>query len=314
MINKLKNAYQIDIYYKDNNEECNYLQIEGTFNNITSNQTTNAQIITARLEDRKINEKPFDVKIIYHDGKYYLNESIFDDTNLVVKNEDNEIIVLEDTNQDTILEISIHLEENKSKKNEINLSRYIQESIVKTNKQHIKYSEFSICYAPEYLITVNIANELSKLQSENIIDGIYLEWNIKDLISDEGLDEIKDIRDGKCDICILFKDGNNSLIEVKNTITQVGAKLRSIYKDIERIEQFVLNKDTSFHDGYVSFIVKAKSENKLEEKTKGFIEDMKKHFPNLILTEDISTFKEYENDDEHEYFLSSIVIKITLNN
>ena len=51
-----------------------------------------------------------------------------------------------------------------------------------------------------------------------------------------------------------------------------------------------------------------------EEIKKGFIEDMKKYFPNLILTEDISTFKEYENDDEQEYFLSSVVIKITLNN
>lgn len=194
--------------------------------------------------------------------------------------------------------------------NQANLTNYIQKSIYDTNKQHIKYSEFSICYAPEYLITTNIANDISILQKEKIVDGIYLEWNIKDLITDEGLDEIKDIREGKCDICILFQDGKNSLIEVKNTITQVGAKLRSIYKDIERIEHFILNKNTSFDDGYISFIVKAKSKEKVESKTINFIKDMKDYFSNLLLEENINIFKEYEEDNEENYFLSSVVIKI----
>jgi len=107
MSNKLYNAYQIDIYFEDESGECNYSQIEGTFRNTSEDETIK---ISARLEDRSLNEKPFEVKIIYNKGKYYLTESIFIDTNLIVQSEDNDLIVLEDTNPDTTLEISIHLD------------------------------------------------------------------------------------------------------------------------------------------------------------------------------------------------------------
>ena len=192
----------------------------------------------------------------------------------------------------------------------MDLTKSIQEAIHSTNLQHIKLSEYSISFAPEYLITVNIANELSNLQKCSIIHGVYLEWNIQDLLEEEKIKDKTNIRDGKCDICILFNDNRNSIIEVKNTITQVGGKLKSIYKDIERIEHFILDKNSTFVDSYVCFIVKANSKSNVEIKTKKYITDIKNYFIKLELQEDINLFKEYDNDDE-KYFLSSVVIKIT---
>ena len=146
----------------------------------------------------------------------------------------------------------------------------IHKSIKKTNIEHKELTDYNIMYAPEYLITVNITKNLKQLQN---ISYVYMEWNIKDLLSSDSLN-ISNIRDGKCDICAVFNDNTNALIEIKNTITQKGAKLQSIYKDIERIATFINHENDLFNLGYVVFIVKSNSKDNVIKKANVYISFM----------------------------------------
>lgn len=192
----------------------------------------------------------------------------------------------------------------------MNLTEIIQESIKKTNKQYIEYSEFSICYAPEYLITSNILHDIFKLKKNSSVDQVYLEWNICDLIKDENLKSKENVRKGKCDICVLFDDRSNSIIEVKNTVKNQGNKLKSIIGDIKRIKLFILDENSSFKDGYVSFLTIDKNENDVFKRAKLLESKIKREFPELKFENNITIFKEYEEELEENY-LASIVMKIS---
>ena len=185
------------------------------------------------------------------------------------------------------------------------LTNTIHQVMINTNQEHLKLTEWSIVYAPEYLITVNLTKEIKKLCD---VDNVYMEWNIKDLISSDNIKNIENIRDGKCDICILMNDNTNILIEVKNTITNNGSKLKSIHKDIERIGKFILNNNDSFNIGYVCFLVKANGKEKVKEKSETYFSEMNTIFPNLELFRYIEVFK--EEDEDNCNYIASVVVKI----
>jgi len=194
----------------------------------------------------------------------------------------------------------------------LNLTAHIQKAILNTNQEHINFSEYGISYAPEYLITTNIAKEIYTLKNKNNEIGVYLEWNIKDLLKDEGIELSEVVRDGKCDICIFFNRTTNAIIEVKNTVTNKGPRLTSIHKDIERIQYFLLNIDSTFKDSYVCFLVQAKNKKKTKEKATSYIDEIRKEFDTLSFKENIKFFKE-NNNDEEEFFLASVVLLIKPN-
>ena len=182
------------------------------------------------------------------------------------------------------------------------IENIISLAIENTNQEHIEMTEYGIYKAPEYLITVNISKELQKLDN---IAYTYMEWKTKDLLESDNL-EINNIRNGKADICVVFEDNTNALIEVKNTITQIGAKLNSIHKDIERIGEFILNANDFFNIGYVCFIVMANTQKYSLDKANKFISGMIKKFKNLQLVATTTSFQ----DNDNNYF-TSVVIEIT---
>lgn len=180
----------------------------------------------------------------------------------------------------------------------------IHKTIIQTNEEHLSLTGYSVSFAPEYLITVNLAKQIKKL---NDVGYVYMEWNIEDIIYSDNLKNLKHTRNGKCDICIVFNDNTNAIIEVKNTITQVGGKLKSIYKDIHRISDFVLNENELFNKGYVCFIVKARGEENALSKADKYISDMKNNFQKLFIYEDKKIFKEEKDSD---MYLVSTVLRI----
>lgn len=183
-----------------------------------------------------------------------------------------------------------------------NIIETIHKTIIKTNKEHLKLTGHSISFAPEYLITVNLAKQIKKL---NDISYVYMEWNIKDIISSDNLKNLDNVRNGKCDICIVFNDNTNAIIEVKNTITQVGGKLKSIYKDIQRVGDFVFNNNELFSKGYVCFIVKANNKENAILKADKYISDMENEFIELSFYKDTVVFK--EEKDSEKYLVSTIL-------
>ncbi|WP_373032921.1 hypothetical protein [Sulfurovum sp.] len=137
-----------------------------------------------------------------------------------------------------------------------------------------------IGWSAEYLITTAIAQELYKVHKQGI-DGIFVEYDIFDLVKENNGKVPKTLRRGRCDICIEFENDLQAIIEVKNTISQKGKKLNSIFKDIKRIEYFLLN-DISFEKSYVCFIAgDAPTKEKLINKVDTWFNEIKNAFTKL---------------------------------
>jgi hypothetical protein len=130
-----------------------------------------------------------------------------------------------------------------------------QRGIEKSQKQYLEWSgDFWLWQAPEYLITTNIAKQISNLKGTKYIT---MENGASAAIKDAGAQGKgrlhNDIRgDGKIDIVLWWADGTpRAIIEVKNQIYYSG----QYEKDIKRIKK-VLNRksnESSFQFGLFAF-------------------------------------------------------------
>ena len=120
--------------------------------------------------------------------------------------------------------------------------------------------------APEYLITIKIAEKIANIKGKKLIT---LEDNIDyilDVADAKGADSLsKDIRgDGRSDIIVWWADRTpRAIIEVKNSVYG----LDKIVEDIRRV-QSILNqkkKDSRMQFGIVTFYIDRKFISRLSE-------------------------------------------------
>ncbi len=191
----------------------------------------------------------------------------------------------------------------------MNIIKNIHKAIKKSQLDHIKWSGYMIGWSAEYLITTFIAQELSKFQNKGI-DGIYVEYSIKDLVKESKKKVPKSIRTGRCDLCIEFENDLQSIVEVKNTISQRGKKLNSVFKDIERIKYF-LNNDTSFEKSYICFIAgNTTNEEKLILKVEGWFSEIEEKYSNLEFNLSIIPEK-HITDESKTIYWATVVAEIS---
>lgn len=201
----------------------------------------------------------------------------------------------------------------------MDLVEHINEAMIKAQRDHISWTRYGIGWSAEYLLTTSIAQGIAPLLNKTV-EGIYVEYSIQDLATNEGNMEIsEELRTGRCDICIDFSDKTHSIIEVKNTVTQQGAKYESIIKDIKRIRLFLLGEN-SFENSYVCFIASGStSQELLKKKIKYWIKEMKKYSDKDLNFEPLKknlNFKPHyeffcEESKEHgEWHWASVVIKL----
>lgn len=108
-------------------------------------------------------------------------------------------------------------------------------------------------YAPEYLITVEVARSLAGGLTSRMVE---LEYSVKDALSEAGATHIgrprKALRgDGKYDIVLSRKSGTPwFIIEIKRTWNHT-----SLRPDIQRIHASLLSKDINLYGGILAFYV-----------------------------------------------------------
>jgi len=169
----------------------------------------------------------------------------------------------------------------------MNLITAIEQGIKNAQTDYIAWSNgWSISWSAEYILTVNIAQEIGKFKNEQNINGIFLESSVKSFADEcsfyKKYIEDKDLRTGRFDICIDISKNKSTIIEVKNTIQHKGEKLKSILKDIERCKYFIDNTK-NVEDAYICFLVDG-TENKndiIEDKIKQFTNAIEKEFKEL---------------------------------
>jgi len=166
----------------------------------------------------------------------------------------------------------------------MNLITAIEQGIENAQKNYISWSNgWSISWSAEYILTVNIAQEVGKLKNTNNIDGIYVEHSVDEFALECNLDtKDSDLRSGRFDICIDIDEQKSTIIEVKNTIQHEGGKLDSIVEDIRRCQYFIENSK-SVEDAYICFLVddKQNSDQKIENKIEQFTNAIQEEFKEL---------------------------------
>ena len=154
------------------------------------------------------------------------------------------------------------------------------EGIKKSFEEYDKWSDGEWLWnAPEYLITVNIAKELNKINKPKFIT---LEDNVRETLKSANA-EIKGnlkekIRaDGRSDIILWWGKGTpRGIIEVKNAVFRIN----HILDDVNRILG-ILEKDSDIELGVITFYIDRHYETKnpieeLEERIKKIIKDLEK--------------------------------------
>jgi len=181
----------------------------------------------------------------------------------------------------------------------MNLITAIEQGIENAQTDYIEWSNgWSISWGAEYILTVNIAQEVGKLKNTNNIDGIYVEHSVDEFASECNLDtKNSHLRSGRFDICIDIDEQKSTIIEVKNTIQHEGGKLDSIVEDIRRCQYFIENSK-SVEDAYICFLIddKQNSDQKIENKIEQFTNIIQEKFKELefeVKTSDIH--KEADN-------------------
>jgi hypothetical protein len=127
--------------------------------------------------------------------------------------------------------------------------------IEKSQKQYLKWSgDYWLWRAPEYLITTNIAGQISNINGTKYIT---MENGVSEAIDDAGAQGKGRLHgnirgDGKMDIVLWWANGTpRAIIEVKNQIYYSD----QYEKDIRRIEKVLCRKpeDSSFQFGLFAF-------------------------------------------------------------
>jgi len=134
----------------------------------------------------------------------------------------------------------------------LDLSDTIHNGIIKAQTDYIKWTNLGLGHSAEYLIVANIAQKMADLKEKEKLTHIYVEQSIQELAEWDELPKDIEYRTGRCDIC-LEDEEEYAIIEVKNTLTNIGNKLKSIIQDLERIKIFLEN-NKYVQTSYVCFI------------------------------------------------------------
>ncbi|MEA2029600.1 MAG: hypothetical protein U9N49_11580 [Campylobacterota bacterium] len=173
------------------------------------------------------------------------------------------------------------------------------------------YLEFSgnewLCNAPEYFITVQIAQKLH-LPNENYIT---LEDDVDYILTEANALDRKKIRKGRFDIVVWWGNGTpRVIIEVKNDVSQY----RNIAQDVERVKK-VLSKNTKYSSiqfGLIAFYISkhyiSKNPNdEMEALIKNLFQKTKDNIPNCKVS------KNYEiiyDDNQPNDIYATVIFKI----
>jgi hypothetical protein len=169
--------------------------------------------------------------------------------------------------------------------------------------------------APEYLLTVNIAKELSKIKKGKFIT---LEDNVKNTLkianpSIRGPIPKKARPDGRSDIVLWWANGYpRGIIEVKNWISNFTHYIK---EDIDRIIT-VLNKDSTLEFGICTFYIdnhyeKGDAKKKLFKKIENIIKEIKEYIEksSLILDWNYKLIYEEKEDKDIAYSVCVMIKK-----
>ena len=186
--------------------------------------------------------------------------------------------------------------------------------IRKSFNEYANWNNARLSHAPEYLLNINIAKQLSEEYGDKYIS---LENNVKDIVQEleiEGNEDFsKNIRiQGKFDIVIwsLKKDRPKGIIEVKQNING----FRNIREDINRIVS-LLKQNSKIKFGISTFFIdyqkKVNSKEKLIEKIEDFHTKLKNYALDMkVELEYQEILTELIKDDSEEYSAFAVVLTL----
>ena len=186
--------------------------------------------------------------------------------------------------------------------------------IRKSFNEYAKWNNARLSHAPEYLLNINIAKQLSEEYGDKYIS---LEENVKDIVQElkiEGNEDFsKNIRiQGKFDIVIwsLKKDRPKGIIEVKQNING----FRNIRKDIDRIVS-LLKQNSKIKFGISTFFIdyqkKVNSKEKLIKKIEEIHIELQKHASGIEIELDFQEIlTESIKNDSEEYSAFAVVLTL----
>jgi len=199
--------------------------------------------------------------------------------------------------------------------NAISIDKVIESTLNGIDESMNLYQEWSggewLWNAPEYLITVKIAENIANIQGSKYIT---LEDNVDyilDVANAKGQGRIpEEIRkNGRSDIVLWWADETpRAVIEVKNSVFRLG----KISGDIDRIQEILKRKkaNNTLQFGLIAFYIdnNYKSGNaqiKIEEKIKKIHNEMKKQYPDLSCK---LFYRIQESNDEYNAWSSVVFL------
>jgi len=175
--------------------------------------------------------------------------------------------------------------------NAISIDKIIESTLDGIDESMEVYQKWSggewLWNAPEYLITVKIAEKIANLDGSKYIT---LEDNVDyilDLSNDKGRAEVSDSArgNGRSDIVLWWANRKpRAIIEVKNAVF----RLNKIAKDIDRIQEVLKNKklNTSLQFGIIALYIDrgyktGNAKEKIKEKIDKIHNEIKHKYPDI---------------------------------
>ncbi|MGD9623986.1 MAG: hypothetical protein AB7U51_04945 [Arcobacter sp.] len=192
----------------------------------------------------------------------------------------------------------------------------IQSGIIDSHETYLKWSyDEWLWNAPEYLMTVKIAQKIDEIDKNKFIT---LEDNVEkilDIANAKGRGKLptKIRSNGRFDIVVWWANGHpRAIIEVKNSVY----KFANIEEDIIRICKTLNRKsaDSKIQYGFIAFYICNAYKNNAKEKLFNKINKIYEQAKKLILEENLNIEKyipenyPYSQDDMNSY--SSVVLLI----
>ncbi len=196
--------------------------------------------------------------------------------------------------------------------NRLNSEEIIGKTLDAIIHSHELYLEFSgnewLWNAPEYLITVKIAEFLHSIEKNKFIT---LEDSVDYILKEANAHSRKKIRHGRFDIVLWWAKGDpRAIIEVKNGVHQ----FRNIEEDIERVEKVLTRKedDSSIKFGLIAFYVSKHYKNNTDEKINNLIENLYFQTQEKIPKLKVSKYYKivYDKENEPNDIFAAVVFKI----
>ncbi|MGH2307191.1 hypothetical protein ACRCD8_05415 [Aliarcobacter sp. ERUVET-8] len=147
--------------------------------------------------------------------------------------------------------------------------------IVNSQKSYFEWSNEWLSFSPEYLITVKIAEEISKINKNKFVT---LEDNVEyilNLSKAKGRGKISNSTraNGRYDIVVWWANGHpRAVVEVKNSVRN----FKKIEEDVKRVCNTLNRKttDSTLKQGFIAFYIDNTYVNNAREKLNNQIENI----------------------------------------